>query len=154
MTPAVKYKPRRTVPFHRLPFVGRSHHKPESDAISAWDVPLTGGYEGGWRAGAAAGTSAVVYFREESRAEMNQFLLGHICLAWIDRAVVADQEELVSLRGQVGGFMETVSKWLVASVNEFGMDLDRADKSAIEKRINAGIAFDEKAFFANLPHEE
>jgi len=153
MTP-VKYKPRRKLPFHRLPFVGRIHHKTESGAFSVWDVPLTGGYEGGWRAGSAIADSALVYLREESSDDLNRFLLGQICREWMARAPGADSEELAALHGQLGGFMEIVSKWLAASVKEFGANLDRADKRAIEKRINAGLAFDEQAFIASLPGEE
>ncbi|HCJ29537.1 MAG TPA: hypothetical protein DHV63_09630 [Pseudomonas sp.] len=153
MTAAVKYKPRRKLAFHRLPFVGTSYHK-KAYGISSWDVPLTGGYVGGCMAGSALATSALVYLREEASDETNRFLLGQICATWIDRAESATQEELDVLRGQAVGFMQTISGWLAASVDQFGANLDKADKKAILKRINAGLALDEQAFIDSLPSEE
>lgn len=151
MSAALKYKPRKALAAHRLPLVGKAHVQPECGGLSFWDVPLTGGYVGGCKAGEALATSTLVFLREESDDYLNRCILGQIAAAWMERAIDASPEERTALRGQAVGFMATISEWVAAAVNDLGANLDRADKAAILARINAGLAFDEEAFLARLP---
>lgn len=151
MSAALKYKPRKKLAAHRLPFVGRVHVQPEHGGLSFWDVPLTGGYIGGCKAGEALAVSTLVFLREEGGETPDRWLLGQIAAAWMERAIDASPEECIALRGQAVGFMSKMSEWVSAAAADLGANLDRTDKAAILTRINAGLAFDEEAFLARLP---
>jgi len=151
MSAALKYKPRKKLAIHRLPFVGRVHVQPEHGGLSFWDVPLTGGYIGGCKAGEALAVSTLVFLREERDSHyLERGILGQIAAAWMERAIDANPEERLALRGQAVGFMSKMSEWVDAAVSDLGANLDRSDKAAILTRINAGLALDEEAFLARL----
>ena len=149
--PRLRYKTRRKMPALRMPFVGNEH----GDQFSHWDVPLSGGYQGGNMAGGAMATALLMSFREHSD-EMSACRLGLIAARWAELARTASPDELESLRGQIVGFSFQLSRWLVAAVSDggFGAALDAIDRQALIKRANAGLAFDEKAWLASLRDKE
>lgn len=144
--PVLKFHPRKKVPHHQLPFIGKDHH-PES---SYWDVPARGGYLGGNIAGDHLGRIFLHHLRSHGNAPLAHLYLQWIVSAWMDQAVsysggeikpIPEQSEaLISLRGQIAGFMSTLSPWLMAAVEQLGQNLERVAPAAELAAANRGLS--------------
>jgi len=145
MSGTLQFHPRRKVPFHRLPFVGKQH-----DGMPAfWSVPLTGGYYGGTKAGGELAALMLIHLRQHGRVEFSMGRLGQVATAWLEAARTATPEQYSALRGQALGFMGTLSPWLIAAAEQNGKRLDTADRHAILRSANRWLAFDDSALFAD-----
>jgi len=144
-TPALKFRPRRKTSFNRLPFVGRQ----DDGAPNFWSVPLTGGYYGGTKAGGELAALMLIHLRQHGQDQFAHGRLGQVATAWLDAARTATPEQYSALRGQVLGFMGTLSPWLIAAAKQNGKNLDTADRHAILRSANRWLAFDDSALFAD-----
>lgn len=145
MTAALQFHPRRKVPFHRLPFVGRQH----DGTPNFWNVPLSSGYYGGTQTGGELAALMLIHLRQHRHDQYTTGQLGQVATAWLDAARTATPEQYSVLRGQVLGFMGMLSPWLIAAAEQNGKNLDTADRHAILRSANRWLAFDDSALFAD-----
>lgn len=151
---ALRFKPRRKIAAHRLPFVGREHSTPDYGLIGYWDVPLTGGYAGGNQTGLALAKLLLVYMRENHADEMVGYAAGAMMLSMLEAARTADDDQFEALRGQALGVMNQLTPFLVGAAYHAGHELDGLDTKKVLALANAGLAFDEQARIASLTTEE
>jgi len=141
-TPAVlKFKPKKRLAVHRLPYVGNDHRRPEHGGFSFWDVPLTGDYFGGNKAGRALGVIALQFFREtpEGDGSLINFHLQTVALTWLEMARTATPEEFQVLRGQASGFIGAICPWTILAARRFGGNLEKASPKSLLLEANQGL---------------
>ncbi|MBK5509786.1 hypothetical protein [Pseudomonas sp. TH15] len=138
MIQPLKFKPRKTYPTHRLPYVGYENYADRYGRIGYWDVPLTGGYNGGWATGRALGLVAIKHMSQHDH-DGDGGHLKSIASAWIDRASTAAPAELETLQGQVLGFMEEIGRWAHAAAMASRCKLAKLDEKAELQKANAGL---------------
>jgi hypothetical protein len=141
MIAPLKFKPRKSFPFHRLPYVGFENYTDRYGRIGYWDVPLVGGYNGGWKTGRALGNIAVKRL-SQNEPDVAGGHLKSVAAAWLDRARTATPEEFDTLQGQVLGFMEVVGIWTHAAAMGSRYKLAALDEKDELKKANTGLGFD------------
>lgn len=151
---ALRFKPRRKIAAHRLPFVGRQHRNQDDIRISYWDVPLTGGYTGGNQTGMALAKLLLAHMRENHADEMVGYAAGAMMLSMLEAARTADDDQFEALRGQALGVMDQLTPFLVDAAYHAGRELDGLDAQKVLALANAGLAFEEHAYIASLTTEE
>lgn len=158
----LRAKPDAKLDLHKLPFVGREHHAKTEPGLSFWDVPFQGGYAGGAVTGKALALMFLSHLRQQREGDglqetrnqvcgkpANQiagnlqtgsetFLLGTVLKDMLSRRPVGQEEE-DALHGQVFGFAHELSRWLQASVDRFGSNLDHLDHAALLAEANLGL---------------
>src|SRR5690606_37507672 len=120
---ALRFKNRKQMPAHRLPFVGRV---PGAPLLSFWDVPKTGGYIGGNETGAALARIYLRYLREHGQAR-GAGVLRLIALDMIQSGENVTDAEQDARRGQVVGFFTELDRWLSAAAKHLDGGLDKHD---------------------------
>lgn len=140
MTQPMKFKPRQKHPLHRLPYVGFENYADRYGRIGYWDVPLIGGYNGGWATGRALGNIAIKHMSQHDH-DGDGGHLKSIASAWLQRASTATAEELDTLQGQVMGFMTVIGIWTHSAADQSRCKLADCDEKAELKTANAGIGF-------------
>lgn len=140
MIQPMTFKRRRVLPVHRLPYVGDSYFSRSMGRLTYWDVPLTGGYSGGWKTGGALAMIALKHMSNYNQ-RLDGDHLKYIADSWIDRASQASPDELDTLRGQVLGFMQEVGKFAEAAAVGSRLRLSQVDDRAELKKANEGLGF-------------
>lgn len=146
----LRFKNRKQMPAHRLPFVDRV---PGAPLLSFWAVPKTGGYIGGNETGAALARVYLRYLREHSQ-DRGAGILSLIALHMIESGEIVTDAEQDARRGQVVGFFTELDQWLSAAAKHFDGGLDKHDDEALLRMANAGLNFDEAAYLASLPDDD
>ena len=140
MIQPMTFKRRRVLPVHRLPYVGDSYFSRSIGRLTYWDVPLTGGYSGGWKTGGALAMIALKHMSNYNQ-RLDGDHLKYIADSWIARASQASPDELDTLRGQVLGFMQEVGKFAEAAAVGSRIRLSHVDDRAELKKANEGLGF-------------
>lgn len=140
MIKPMTFKRRRTLPVHRLPYVGDSYYSGAISRIGYWDVPLTGGYSGGWKTGGALAMIALKHLSNYNQ-RIDGDHLKYIAASWIERASKASPAELDTLRAQVLGFMQEIGKFAEAAAVGSRLRLAQVDDKAELKKANEGLGF-------------
>ncbi|PWE45453.1 hypothetical protein [Pseudomonas prosekii] len=140
MIQPMKFKPRKTHPLHRLPYVGCENYVDRYGRIGYWDVPLAGGYNGGWQTGRALGNIAIKHMSQHDH-DGDGGHLKSIASAWLQRASTATPDELDTLQGQVLGFMTVIGIWTHSAAAQSSCKLADCDEKTELKTANAGIGF-------------
>ena len=140
MIKPMTFKRRRTLPVHRLPYVGDSYCSGANGRIGYWDVPLTGGYSGGWKTGGALALIALKHLSNYNQ-RVDGDHLKYIASSWIELASKASPDELETLRAQVLGFMAEVGKFAEAAAVGSRLRLAKVDDKAELKKANEGLGF-------------
>ncbi len=154
----LSFRPKKKASFRHLPFLG-NEHTPE-DAISYWNIPASGGYFGGNKTGEAVAFMLLKHLRENlnNPDSLNEAYLGLMILDWNKRMMAEapqlDSEGLDSLNGQMVGFINIISKLLLAFAIPLYHELDKKDYKELLKQANQGIAFDEEDYFKYLDLKE
>lgn len=145
----LRFKNRRQLAAHRLPFVDRVPGQP---GISFWAVPKAGGYVGGNETGTALARVYLRYLREQGQCRGG----GILQLIVLDMMGTPDSFgiEEQALRGQAVGFFTELERWLSAAVQRLDGGLDKQDDKALLRTANAGLNFDEAAYLASLPDDD
>ena len=128
----LEFRPERSLPVHRLPFVRLG-----KKSVCYWNVPRTGGYSGGCATGRAL---ALVYlrFRKKNRQEIT--FLQYIVLDMFGmQSVKKAASGYKSLNGQMVGFFSEIDRFIHASVSEKATYLDRLDDRSLLKCANMGL---------------
>lgn len=131
----MKYRNSRSNDLNRLPFTNKSY----------WDVPATGGYQGGCEAGKYAAIAYLKYLRTQE--DYGGGTLQHIVLAMLDQAARRDDDH--SFKGQVVGFFSTLNEAL-HSYARSAAQLDDYSESDLAAAMTRAINFDEAAWMAAL----
>ncbi|MBV1788618.1 hypothetical protein KQ940_11190 [Marinobacterium sp. D7] len=145
---AIRFKNRKELPFHRLPFVDGV---PGRFDLSFWAVPKTGGYFGGNETGRALARIYMKHLKEHG-ASCDGSNLGRMVLEF-DRKNGASAEQDV-LRGQVVDFFTELEIWLTGAAKHLKGGLDKDDNKTLLKAANAGLNFDNEAYMATLDEED
>lgn len=140
MIQPMMFKRRRTLPAHRLPYVGNTVYTDPMGRIGYWDVPLIGGYSGGWTTGGALALIALKHMSNYAQ-RVDGDHLKYIAASWIDRASQASPEELETLKAQVMGFMAEIGKFTEASAVGSRLRLSQIDDKTVLKKANEGLGF-------------
>lgn len=133
--PEMKYRKKASCEFRRLPFMGKS----------CWDVPATGGYQGGCEAGKYAAIAYLKYLR--TREDCGGGTLQHIVFGMLEQASHPDNDH--SFRGQIVGFFSTLDYALHWSARSDAR-LDEYNEGDLAAAMTRAINFDEKAWLAAL----
>lgn len=132
---ALRYKPSHETASHRLPFVGCSR-----GSWSWWDVPMTGGYVGGFEAGVALSQVLLIHLRQQpERSEESTELVEDVFLSMLDKARGANDEEFRSLSAQAVGFMRQIAPCIVGAAHHGCDSMDGLDIKQLLKRANASL---------------
>lgn len=147
--PALRFKNRKKLPLHRLPFVDAV---PGKVGLSFWAVPKTGGYFGGNETGGALARVYMKHLKEHGPG----FGGGNLQMMVLDmfdceNGVSAEQD---ALRGQVVGFFVELERWLAGAAKYLDGGLDKHDNKTLLKAANAGLNFDNEAYMASLSDED
>jgi len=156
--PSLQFHGRRKIKVHQLPFVNRVKDSQGERRVSFWDVPATGGYDGGLQTGRAMAMILLKRIREDGPAEfkcalrwivlemMGQKAMGNAAQGVVYHDPRMQGEKLhedESLRGQIVGFMSVVEDWISSSASclstEFGKWLDDVKIDDLVRRANNGI---------------
>ncbi|EBS6645157.1 hypothetical protein D5977_07945 [Salmonella enterica subsp. enterica] len=145
---ALRFKNRKKIPAHRLPFVDSAPGKP---GLSFWAVPKTGDYFGGSETGNALAHIYMKHLKEHGRG-----FGGNLQLMVLDMfgCENSDDPEVSALRGQVVGFFSELERWLVAAAQHLEGGLDNHDNKTLLEAANAGLNFDNEAYEASLSDED
>ncbi len=152
------FRPKKKASPRRLPFVGNEHTSGKD--FSYWNIPSSGGYFGGNKTGEAVAYMLLKHLRENLNTpdSINDVYLGMMILDWNKRMMTESlqpgSEELDSLHGQMVGFINIISKLLLAFVIPLYHELDKKDYKELLKQANHGIAFDEEDYFKYLDLKE
>lgn len=146
----IKFKPRKKLPAHRLPFVGP---EPGRSQLSFWAVPKSGGYGGGCDTGAALAKIYLKHLREHGRAASAGGFLQNIVLDMVD-SEHGESPEQDALRGQVVGFFSVLEAWIEGAAHYLGGSLDQVDGKALLDMANRGLSTDYEAYLASLHDDE
>src|SRR5690606_22700315 len=118
--PVLRFKNRKKLPLHRLPFVDAV---PGKVGRSFWAVPKTGGYFGG---NETRGARARLYMKHLSQhghgfggVKLHMMVLD---MFGCENGVSAEQD---ALRGQVVGFFVELERWLVSAATHLDGALDK-----------------------------
>ncbi len=120
-----------------------------SGAGSFWNLPATGGLQGGIDVGRAVALDYLKSLRRSPEGSDRGHTLAWAAesLAWrIAKTGGWDAEhakdmspEARALMGQSLGFFTTLSEWLAASARHLGSGLDATTEAVIDQRIRAGL---------------
>lgn len=133
--PEMKYRKNASCEFRRMPFMGKS----------AWDVPATGGYQGGCQLGQYA---AIAYLKMlKTQESVRGGFLQHIVLDMLAAAPRPDADH--SFRGQMVGFFSTLDESLHRSASA-DTRLDDYSESDLAAAMTRAINFDEDAWMAAM----
>lgn len=145
---ALHFKSEATSPARRLPFYAREHE----DRLSCfWAVPAVGGYTGGNETGCALAALYLKHLRDH-RAPFGG-LLHNVVLDMV-AAVSDDRSANLALRGQIVGFFCELESWLDRSIHFCGRGLDGINADEMLALANAGLNFDEDAYFDSMHDKE
>lgn len=144
--PTLKFKNRKKLPLHRLPFVDKEEGKL---GLSFWSVPKSGGYHGGSDTGRAL---ALLYLKHlRSNAGESNSMLQHIALDMFDFQDFPNRDKREdAVRGQAVGFFKEIEKLLIAAVVPMGDCLDSIDENELLKRANKGLNLTEEEYIEEL----
>ncbi|WP_457788335.1 hypothetical protein [Pseudomonas sp. PL-6] len=132
---ALRYKQSQKTASHRLPFVGYSRGN-----WSCWDVPLTGGHDGGFEAGLALSQMLLIHLRQQpEQSKESAELVEGVFLSMLDKARGANDEEFRSLSAQAMGFMRQIAPCIVGAAHHGCDSMDGLDIKQLLKRANAGL---------------
>lgn len=132
----LKFKPRRKVLSHRLPFVDKPLQPKEYSGISFWAVPATGGFGGGNHTGAAL---AIIYLKSlQEPGRKGGGMLQQIALDMLSHQH-DDPDQSLSQRGQAVGFFTQIEEWLVDAVTHMAPSLDALDTKSLLATANKGL---------------
>lgn len=134
------FKRRRSLPVHRLPYVGNNCHTDPMGRTGYWDVPLVGGYNGGWATGGALAMIALKHLCSCAQ-RVDGDHLKYIAASWVDRATQASPDELETLKAQVMGFMTEIGKFAEVAAVGSRLRLALVDDKAELKKANEGLGF-------------
>ena len=136
-TPASKLQYNETAPcgFRRLPFVGKK---------SAWDVPATGGYQGGCEAGKWAAIAYLKMLRAEQ--DVGPGYLQCIVLDMLKRNQDADTD---AFRGQAVGFFSTLD-YALHTAAKLDERLDAYRERDLADAMTRAVNFDEETWMTAL----
>ncbi|WP_040727651.1 hypothetical protein [Thiomicrorhabdus sp. Kp2] len=143
-TSKLKFKNRKKLPLHRLPFVGDEDGKL---GLSFWKVPKDGGYAGGCTTGKALARIYLKHLKEHGGCPGG--MLQSITLDMLDKER-DDRQEWDSLKGQAVGFFSELDRWLVAAAKNMDDGLENEDNRVLLKTANKGLNFDAAAYRASL----
>ncbi|HAK7737207.1 TPA: hypothetical protein ACOSJI_004700 [Salmonella enterica] len=146
---ALRFKNRKKLPVHRLPFVDTV---PGKIGLSFWAVPKTGGYFGGNETGCALARIYMKHLKEHGIGFAGGNLQGMV-LDMFD-CNNSDAPEVSALRGQVVGFFVELERWLAGAAKYLEGGLDKHDNKTLLKAANAGLNFDNEAYMASLSDED
>lgn len=145
---ALKYGRSRNQ-FLRLPFMGKG----ETIKALCWDLPATGGYVGGYRAGEAMAISFLKYLRDQDQpfipTELTH-IAGAIMERWsqegghrmASRSMANQSLAFESIHGQYAGFFNTLLPWIHAAASRLGGNLDSITEGDLIRKANAGLNWD------------
>lgn len=146
---ALRFKNRKKLPIHRLPFVDRV---PDKVGLSFWAVPKTGGYSGGNETGAALARIYMKHLKEHGRG-FGGGILQKIVLDMFDFGTSDDPED-TALSGQAVGFFFELELWLAGAAKYLEGGLDKQDNKTLLEAANAGLNFDNEAYMDSLSDED
>lgn len=135
----LKYKDKAKYGYRRLPFVGKS---------ASWDVPATGGYQGGCEFGVWAAVAFLKMLRAQKDAGPG--FLQSIVLAMLNgsnSAELGDGDG--SFRGQVVGFFSTLDHALHTAAM-IDPQLDEYSERDLAAAMTRAVNFDEEAWNAAM----
>lgn len=138
MSGPLKFK-RRKHPTQKLPYVGTDFFESQVYGHCLWDVPLTGGYWGGYKTGQALSLIALKHIKADHANPVGH--LGSVVVSWLERARSANQEEFETLRAQVLGFMRAVEVAAIGGLLHTDYGTDSWDCKSLLKEANQGLAF-------------
>jgi hypothetical protein len=144
--PSLKYG-RSKNQFRRLPFMARG----EEIKALCWNLPATGGYEGGYRAGEAMAISFLKYLRSQDApffhtelTSITQSIMerwsqegGHRMAA---QSMANQSLAYESLHGQCCGFFNTLLPWIQAAASGLGRSLDGFTEDDVLRMANTGLS--------------
>ncbi|MGU5684464.1 hypothetical protein ACV1DN_09655 [Aeromonas allosaccharophila] len=67
----------------------------------------------------------------------------------VDEGADANDERMMTINGQIVGFLSKLDQWLAASAKLQGGGLDGISNADLLKRANAGLRFDSEAYLEN-----
>lgn len=149
----LRFKNRKKIPLHRLPFVDKV---PGKLGLSFWVVPKTGGYSGGNETGKALARIYLKHIREHD-TDASGGLLHYMVLDMFDQQSERernDSPEMEALHGQAVGFLYELERWVLAAARQMGCRLDALDDKQLLKAANNGLGFDEEAYRASLSNDD
>ncbi|HEY0209509.1 hypothetical protein [Acerihabitans sp.] len=126
----LKFNNSRKNQTHRLPFVGKKQGK---IGLSLWNVPPTGGYDGGCETGKALALIFIKHLREHSRSPGG--ILQHIALDMFGVETLGIDD---TRTGQAVGFFSEIEKCL-AEMAPYMTGLDAIDPQVLLKHANRGL---------------
>ncbi|MGU5658671.1 hypothetical protein [Aeromonas veronii] len=135
-----------------MPFVASARVDPEA---RFWNVPMTGGVLGGVETGEAL---ALLYLKnlrqpDGKRGAGNLQLVARSMFAshrkLVEQGVDEFDERMMTINGQITGFLSKLDQWLSASAKFQGSGLDNITNAELLKRANAGLRFDAEAYYQN-----
>lgn len=131
MIPRSKPQPPRKLTLHSLPFVGG--RSPDGLGKSFWDIPATGGFQGGKCTGQALAHFYLLHLRHYGAIDGG--LLHLIALHMLGSGVKS-----LSTRGQATGFFDVLDAWLrAAAESQLGTELDAIDPAVLLADASAGL---------------
>lgn len=135
-----------------MPFVGSERLDP---AARFWQVPLTGGVLGGRETGEALALCYLKNLRQpdgQRGAGSLQLIAGAMFASHqqlVDEGADANDERMMTINGQIVGFLSKLDQWLAVSAKLQGGGLDGISNADLLKRANAGLRFDSEAYLEN-----
>jgi hypothetical protein len=129
--PQIKPQPPKELALHSLPFVGG--RSPDGLGKSFWDIPSTGGFQGGKCTGQALAHFYLLHLRHYGTTDGG--LLHLIGLHMLGTGVKS-----LSVRGQATGFFDVLDAWLrAAAESQLGAELDSIDPAVLLADATAGL---------------
>jgi hypothetical protein len=147
-TSALKFKNRKRIPFHRLPFVDAVLGK---IGLSFWAVPKTGNYFGGFETGNNLARIYLKYLRENGSSGGGT--LPCMVLDMFD-CENTDDPSMSALRGQVVGFFSELESWVAIASRHSGDSLDHLSNTRLLEVANNGLNFDNESYFTAQSDED
>ncbi|WP_379910968.1 hypothetical protein [Marinobacterium aestuariivivens] len=123
--------PPKELSLHSLPFVGG--RSPEGLGKSFWDVPNTGGFQGGKCTGQALAHFYLLHLRHYGTTDDG--LLHLIALHMLSNGAKS-----LTTKGQAIGFFSILDAWLrFVAESQLGSELDQIDPAVLLADANAGL---------------
>lgn len=131
MIPRFNPQPPKELALHSLPFVGG--RSPDRLGQSFWDIPSTGGFQGGKCTGQALAHFYLLHLRHYGKTDGS--LLHLIALHMLSNGAKS-----LSTRGQATDFFEVLDAWLrSAAESHLGAELDSIDPAVLLADASAGL---------------
>lgn len=145
--------------FRNLPFVAGKREKAMAEA---WTVPASGGYFGGYTVGEAMALCYLKHDRVHGRMHTHYDLCTVVLslfkrvdelggMAAMEDARSSDLNDgIAAIRGQVVGFLNTISDRMTLASKMIFHDLDTIDEEELLNIANIGLNFDHAAYMRSL----